>query len=78
LVLANFSISRWSATYPASSSYLENPDDAYFDRMIDWASCDAVEQNPERYSGAWLFRATRVPVATLFENLEDDARSISC
>jgi len=46
--------------------------------MIDWASCDAVEQNPERYSGAWLFRATRVPVATLFENLEDDARSISC
>ncbi len=41
--------------------------------MIDWASCDAVEQDPQRYSGAWLFRGTRVPVAALFENLEDDA-----
>ena len=40
--------------------------------MIDWASCDVVEQDPERYSGAWLFRGTRVPVAALFENLEDD------
>ena len=41
--------------------------------MIDWASCDAVEQDPERYSGAWRFRGTRVPVAALFENLEDEA-----
>lgn len=24
-------------------------------------------------SGAWVFRGTRVPVAALFENLEDDA-----
>lgn len=24
-------------------------------------------------SGAWVFRGTRVPVATLFENLEDGA-----
>ncbi len=43
-----------------------------FPSMIDWASCDAVEQDRERYSGAWLFRGTRVPVAALFENLEDD------
>ena len=42
--------------------------------MIDWSSCAAVERDPERYSGAWLFRATRVPIAALFENLEDDAR----
>ena len=41
--------------------------------MLDWASCDAVEQDPQRYSCAWLFRGTRVPVAALFENLEDDA-----
>lgn len=41
--------------------------------MIDWASCHAVERDPERYSGAWVFRGTRVPVAALFENLEDDA-----
>ena len=46
----------------------------YFLSMIDWSSCPAVEHDPERYSGAWLFRGTRVPVAALFENLEDDAQ----
>jgi uncharacterized protein (DUF433 family) len=35
--------------------------------------CDAVEQTHDRYSGAWLFRGTRVPVTALFENLEDGA-----
>ena len=39
--------------------------------MIDWNSCSAVELNPELVSGAWVFRGTRVPVVTLFENLED-------
>lgn len=39
--------------------------------MIDWSSCDAVERDPERMSGAWVFRGSRVPVAALFENLED-------
>ena len=38
--------------------------------MIDWSSCEAVERDAERYSGAWTFRGTRVPVAALFENLE--------
>lgn len=41
--------------------------------MIDWSSCSAVEQDPGRVSGAWVFRGTRVPVAALFENLEDGA-----
>ncbi len=41
--------------------------------MIDWSSCQAVERDAERYSGAWLFSGTRVPVAALFENLEDGA-----
>ena len=41
--------------------------------MIDWSTCDAVEHDSERYSGAWLLRGTRVPVAALFENLEDGA-----
>lgn len=40
--------------------------------MIDWSSCSAVERDPDRVSGAWVFRGTRVPVAALFENLEDD------
>jgi uncharacterized protein (DUF433 family) len=41
--------------------------------MIDWSSCPAVERDPERVSGAWIFRGTRVPVSALFENLEDGA-----
>ena len=39
--------------------------------MIDWSTCSAVERDPERVSGAWVFRGSRVPVAALFENLED-------
>lgn len=41
--------------------------------MIDWSTCAVVERNPARVSGAWLFRGTRVPIAALFENLEDGA-----
>jgi len=40
-------------------------------RMIDWSGCSSVEQDNERVGGAWVFRGTRVPVAALFENLED-------
>ena len=39
--------------------------------MIDWSSCSAVERDPERVGGAWVFQGTRVPVSALFENLED-------
>ena len=39
--------------------------------MIDWSTCPAVERDLERVSGAWVFRGSRVPVAALFENLED-------
>jgi uncharacterized protein (DUF433 family) len=42
--------------------------------MIDWSTCAAVEQEPQRVSGAWVFQGTRVPVAALFENLEDGAQ----
>jgi uncharacterized protein (DUF433 family) len=41
--------------------------------MLNWASCDALERHPERVSGAWLFRGTRVPVSALFVNLEGGA-----
>ena len=41
--------------------------------MIDWSSCSAVERDPSRVSGAWVFRGTRIPVAALFKNLEDGA-----
>ena len=39
--------------------------------MIDWSSCVVAERDPERVSGAWVFRGSRVPIAALFENLED-------
>jgi uncharacterized protein (DUF433 family) len=38
---------------------------------LDWSKCAAVESVPGRVSGAWVFRGTRLPVATIFENLED-------
>ena len=39
--------------------------------LLDWSQCTAVESIPEKMSGAWVFRGTRVPVAAVFENLED-------
>jgi uncharacterized protein (DUF433 family) len=42
--------------------------------MIDWSACPAVERNSDRVSGAWVFRGTRVPVESLFQNLEDGAQ----
>lgn len=41
--------------------------------MFDWTTCSTVERDPEKVSGAWVFSGTRVPVAALFENLEDGA-----
>ncbi|MGO9337098.1 MAG: DUF433 domain-containing protein [Terracidiphilus sp.] len=38
---------------------------------LDWSHCPAVESVPDRRSGAWVFRDTRLPVATVIENLED-------
>ncbi len=38
---------------------------------LDWSKCPAVESAPGKVSGAWVFRGTRMPVAAVFENLED-------
>jgi len=38
---------------------------------LDWSRCTAVESVPGKVSGAWVFRGTRIPVAAVFENLED-------
>ena len=38
---------------------------------IDWSQCPAVESVSGKISGAWVFRGTRMPVAAVFENLED-------
>jgi uncharacterized protein (DUF433 family) len=41
--------------------------------MSSWEECRAVERDPAKVSGAWVFTNTRVPVRALFENLEDGA-----
>jgi uncharacterized protein (DUF433 family) len=38
---------------------------------INWSECPAVEGVPGKVSGARVFRGTRMPVAAVFENLED-------
>lgn len=42
--------------------------------MNNWSTCPAVERDPQKVGGAWVFRGTRVPVSALFENLEDGAQ----
>jgi uncharacterized protein (DUF433 family) len=32
---------------------------------LDWSECPAVESIPGKVSGAWVFKDTRVPVATV-------------
>jgi uncharacterized protein (DUF433 family) len=39
--------------------------------MLDWTQCATVERVPGKVSGGWVFKSTRVPMRTLFENLED-------
>ena len=38
--------------------------------ILDWSQCPAVESVPGKVSGAWVFRGTRMSVATVFQNLE--------
>lgn len=40
---------------------------------LDWSQCSAVESIPGKVSGAWVLRGTRMPAATIFENLEAGA-----
>ncbi len=37
---------------------------------LDWSQCSAVESVPDRRSGEWVFKGTRMPGATVFENLQ--------
>jgi uncharacterized protein (DUF433 family) len=37
---------------------------------LDWSQCPAVESVPGKVSGAWVLKGTRMPVQTVFANLE--------
>jgi uncharacterized protein (DUF433 family) len=38
--------------------------------ILDWSQCPAVESVPGKVSGAWVFKGTRMPVQTVFANIE--------
>jgi uncharacterized protein (DUF433 family) len=40
---------------------------------MNWTGCEAVESREDKLSGAFVFTGTRIPVATLFENLKAGA-----
>jgi len=42
---------------------------------LDWSACPAVESVPGKVSGAWVFRGTRMPVATKFRSFIEESRS---
>jgi len=41
--------------------------------MKNTDALDMLERHPDKVSGAWVFKGTRVPVSALFENLKDGA-----
>jgi uncharacterized protein (DUF433 family) len=41
--------------------------------MVDWSQCPAVESDPFRVHGAWVFKHTRLPIAIVFECLAKGA-----
>ena len=45
----------------------------YTPMNTDWSKCPAVEREPGKVSGAWVFQGTRISARALFENLEGGA-----
>ena len=41
--------------------------------VLDWSQCPAVEKVAGKVSGAWVLQGTRMPAATIFENLQAGA-----
>lgn len=41
--------------------------------MLDWSTCKSVERVPGRVRGTWVFKGTRLPVRSLFENIKAGA-----
>jgi uncharacterized protein (DUF433 family) len=37
---------------------------------MDWSLCSAVDRKPGKLGGVWCFRGTRLPVAALFDYLD--------
>jgi uncharacterized protein (DUF433 family) len=39
--------------------------------MTDWSQCADVERDPERVSGQWVIKGTRIPVQAVLDNADD-------
>jgi len=37
---------------------------------LDWSQCAEITRSPDVMSGEWVFRNTRLPVATVFDEIE--------
>ena len=37
---------------------------------MDWSLCSAVDRDPGKRPGTWCFKRTRLPVAALFEHID--------
>jgi uncharacterized protein (DUF433 family) len=57
-----------SAYHPLPCLVYDSPKELVM-AALDWSQCPAVESIPGKVSGAWVFPGTRMPVATVFENL---------
>lgn len=40
---------------------------------MDWSLCNAVDRSPGKLGGTWCFKGTRLPVASLFEHLDQSS-----
>ena len=38
---------------------------------MDWSRCPDAERNPEKVSGAWVVKGSRVPVQAVIDNAKD-------
>ena len=38
---------------------------------MDWSKCPDAERAPDKVSGAWVVKGTRVPVQAVMDNAED-------
>jgi uncharacterized protein (DUF433 family) len=37
---------------------------------LDWSQCPEVTRSPDLMSGEWVFNNTRLPVSTVFDDIE--------
>ena len=38
---------------------------------MDWSSCPEAQRNPDKVSGAWVVKGSRVPVQAVIDNARD-------